>query len=176
MRCQDRIPGETVRPNPRPRFRFAASLPMDNTPDFFASAVSTESVSHVEELSNMPAMSPTTELVLPSADRSAGFPTLDPDVSSDDEEDSGKRKRCTGHSRKRQHQVILSDDEKDCDDPGCAETGDLETIACSGPACTSKFHLCCRGLKKKPTGAWFCDDFCRENAGGRARKKARSSV
>ncbi|KAJ7258552.1 hypothetical protein C8J57DRAFT_1340962 [Mycena rebaudengoi] len=153
MRRQDRIPGETVRPNPRPRFRSAASLPMDNTPDFFASAASTESVSHVEELSNMPAMSPTTELVLPSADCSAGFPTLDPD-----------------------HQVILSDDEKDCDDPGCAETGDLETIACSGPACTSKFHLCCRGLKKKPTGAWFCDDFCRENAGGRARKKARSSL
>ncbi|KAJ7254544.1 hypothetical protein C8J57DRAFT_1236784 [Mycena rebaudengoi] len=60
------------------------------------------------------------------------------------------------HSRK---QAILSDDEKDCDDPDCTETGDLETITCSGLACTSK---------KKPTGApGYCDGFCRENAGGR---------
>ncbi|KAJ7284471.1 hypothetical protein C8J57DRAFT_1461740 [Mycena rebaudengoi] len=42
------------------------------------------------------------------------------------------------------------------------------------PLCTKiiKFG---KGGSKKPTGAWFCDDFCRENAGGRARKKAPSS-
>ncbi|KAJ7236459.1 hypothetical protein C8J57DRAFT_1247700 [Mycena rebaudengoi] len=125
------IPGGTVRPNPRPRFRSAASIPRDKTPDLPATVASTKS--------NMPATSPTAELVLPSADSSVGFPTLNQDVSSDDEENSGKRKRRTRHPSKRQHQAILSDDEKDCDDPGCTETRDLETVACSVPLVLRSF-------------------------------------
>ncbi|KAJ7247498.1 hypothetical protein C8J57DRAFT_1673758 [Mycena rebaudengoi] len=106
---------------------------------------------------------------IPLTENNSGLTPMDPDPQIDEENDSGKRVRRVPRPKRSRKQAILSDDEKDCDDPDCTETGDLETITCSGPACTSKFHLCCRGLKKKPTGAWYCDGFCRENAGGRAR-------
>ncbi|KAJ7247233.1 hypothetical protein C8J57DRAFT_1240950 [Mycena rebaudengoi] len=122
-----------------------------------------------DNFSNM--STPVISDLIPSAENNSGLTPMDPDPQTDEENDSGKRVRRVPRPKRSRKQAILSDDEKDCDDPDCTETGDLETITCSGPACTSKFHLCCRGLKKKPTGAWY--GFCRENAGGRTSGEGR---
>ncbi|KAJ7148875.1 hypothetical protein C8R46DRAFT_1283872 [Mycena filopes] len=78
-------------------------------------------------------------------------------------------------SRQKRPRVVVSDDEDEshCAAEHCAEVGQLEMVACSGPACGAKFHLCCVGLKRHPGVSWFCDDVCRENSTGRARKKQR---
>ncbi|KAJ6580274.1 hypothetical protein B0H10DRAFT_1962611 [Mycena sp. CBHHK59/15] len=89
-------------------------------------------------------------------------------AQADEEHKVPHRARCV--PRKRAFtQAILSDDEKDCDEPGCEEFGELGIIQCDGPACDAKFHLCCRGLSKQPATSWYCDDYCRENAGARRR-------
>ncbi|KAJ6532202.1 hypothetical protein B0H10DRAFT_2128662 [Mycena sp. CBHHK59/15] len=40
--------------------------------------------------------------------------------------------------------------------------------------CWASVHICCVGIKQQDVSGteWFCDDDCRENAGGR-RKRAR---
>jgi len=35
------------------------------------------------------------------------------------------------------------------------------------------YHLACRGLSTVPSGGWFCDDTCKENAGFRVRHQKR---
>jgi hypothetical protein len=36
-----------------------------------------------------------------------------------------------------------------------------------------QFHLSCQGLLEKPSGGWFCDSDCRENAGFRVGKQSK---
>ncbi|KAJ7198685.1 hypothetical protein C8J57DRAFT_1262242 [Mycena rebaudengoi] len=66
-----------------------------------------------------------------------GVNPLDPGVLADEEETTQRSKRVRRPKRQR-HQAILSEDEKECDDPDCEESGDLEIVTCSGPACGSK--------------------------------------
>jgi trehalose-6-phosphatase len=67
--------------------------------------------------------------------------------------------------------VIASDDEDDendfdsASDKGkewdekcylCGKKG--EVILCEGDNCTHVAHVACAGLKKKPTGDWYCEN------------------
>ncbi|KAJ7187789.1 hypothetical protein C8R46DRAFT_1241005 [Mycena filopes] len=106
----------------------------------------------------------------------APTPALD-DVSAGLENAAGVATRRSVREKRvsKRMRVDSSDEEdQDCAANNCTETGELEMVECSGPACGSKFHLCCVGLKKQPDAPWFCDDECRKNAGGRSRKKMRA--
>ncbi|KAJ6612497.1 hypothetical protein B0H10DRAFT_1952291 [Mycena sp. CBHHK59/15] len=82
-------------------------------------------------------------------------------------------------SKPSKRRIVLSEDEEGdlcCTSPDCTMTGDLPMVACLGPACQSRVHLCCIGIKAKPNTLpeeWFCDDECRENAGGRRKRTRR---
>ncbi|KAJ7237670.1 hypothetical protein C8J57DRAFT_1246964 [Mycena rebaudengoi] len=86
-----------------------------------------------DNFSNM--STPVISNLIPLAENNSGLTPMDPDPQTDEENDSGKRVRRVPCPKRSRKQAILSDDEKDCDDPDCTETGDLETITCSGPAC-----------------------------------------
>ncbi|KAJ6459302.1 hypothetical protein C8R45DRAFT_942329 [Mycena sanguinolenta] len=64
-------------------------------------------------------------------------------------------------TRAVKRRIVQSDTEEDdgCSSPDCTITGS-EPMA----------HLCCVGLTHEPA-EWYCDDNCKENAGGRVRKK-----
>ncbi|KAJ7506497.1 hypothetical protein B0H11DRAFT_1903863 [Mycena galericulata] len=91
-------------------------------------------------------------------------------------EHNGLKTRSGRATKKSKKLIVVSDDEdeesKVCTAPNCTVYDDSPMVACSGPACTFQAHLCCVGIKvdDRPT-QWFCDDDCRENAGGRARKR-----
>jgi hypothetical protein len=120
-----------TRPKPRPLFKTttaatseqAASDPSEDAPP----------ARSIDKLSNM--LMPVLCDPIPSAGNNPGLTHLDP--QTDEENDSEKRVRRILPAKRARQQAILSDDERDCDDPDCAET-EGETITCSGPACTSK--------------------------------------
>ncbi|KAJ7234856.1 hypothetical protein C8J57DRAFT_1249004 [Mycena rebaudengoi] len=107
--------------------------------------------------------------LIPLAENNSGLTPMDPDPQTDEENDSGKRVRRVPRPKRSRQQAILSDDEKDCDDPDCTETGDLETITCSGPACYVFWPISSAQIiifpvsfvlpwfEEEPTGAWYFD-------------------
>ncbi|KAJ6576209.1 hypothetical protein B0H10DRAFT_1963609 [Mycena sp. CBHHK59/15] len=64
-------------------------------------------------------------------------------------------------SKPSKRRIVLSEDEEGdlcCTSPDCTMTGDLPMVACLGPACQSRVHLCCIGIKAKPNTLpeeWF---------------------
>ncbi|KAJ7303109.1 hypothetical protein DFH08DRAFT_825958 [Mycena albidolilacea] len=78
----------------------------------------------------------------------------------------------------RRRTVVSSDEEDEeegCSISGCTITGSEPMVTCLWPACSTQSHLCCAGLKLTDLTIveWFCDDNCREDAGGRVRKRRR---
>lgn len=77
-----------------------------------------------------------------------------------------------------------------CDDPLSEEI----KVECDGPGCNlkvclsmrlmnfvhklteDKYHLSCVGLGVMPAEEWFCDVYCRQNAGQPVRKRRRIGI
>ncbi|KAJ6607108.1 hypothetical protein B0H10DRAFT_565668 [Mycena sp. CBHHK59/15] len=101
--------------------------------------VSVPDPSSVLQIQEVAGSAPVTVLTsAPVAGRSMG-PASSAVAQADEEHEVPHRARRV--PRKRAFtQAILSDDEKDCDEPGCEEFGELGIIRCDGPACDAKVH------------------------------------
>ncbi|KAJ7276899.1 hypothetical protein C8J57DRAFT_1584321 [Mycena rebaudengoi] len=127
IRAMIPVHAAATRPKPRPLFKTttaatleqAASDPSEDAPP----------ARSIDKLSNM--LMPVLCDPIPSGGNNPGLTHLDP--QTDEENDSEKRVRRILPAKRARQQAILSDDERDCDDPDCAET-EGETITCSGPA------------------------------------------
>ncbi|KAF9547125.1 hypothetical protein CPC08DRAFT_729779 [Agrocybe pediades] len=101
----------------------------------------------------------------------------EPMVNSESGEQPSIQLRVSTRKRVRTAAALAAENAV-CADIECGtEIEPDELLCCQAPGCGLKYHLRCRGLLEKPSGNWFCDDDCKENAGfrvgGGSRKRRR---